>query len=270
MNFWISVLENLHYQISCPKNYGWFHFAVIFISLAVGVLLCVTHKKGDDRRVRRVVLIVAVIVAILEIYKQVVYTFEVSDGAVVADFQWYAFPWQFCSTPMYVGLLTAIFKKGRIHDALCAYLATYAVFAGVCVMAYPGDVFSPIAGISLQTSVCHGSMLSVGIYLWYSGYVKLSKRMLLGGAAVFSCAVGVAVLLNETAFHSGIIGDEIFNMFFVSPHFPPSLPVYSAVQASLPYPLDLVIYILVFSFAACLMAFSAEGIRRLFTKKAFA
>ena len=98
------------------------------------------------------VLITALVVILLEIYKQINYTFSY-EGAITFDYQWYAFPFQFCSTPMYVGLLVGLFRKGKIHDALCAYLATYAVFAGLCVMIYP-ERFWEHSNVALQCANC--------------------------------------------------------------------------------------------------------------------
>ena len=56
------------------------------------------------------------------------------------NYAWYAFPWQFCSTPMYIGLLAGL-SKGKLHDHFCAYLATFALFAGTAVMqkSFVGD-----------------------------------------------------------------------------------------------------------------------------------
>ena len=245
-----------------PTPYGWFHLLWFAMSILAAVLLCATHKKGDDKRVRRVVFWVAVTVAVLEIYKQINYSFSYGD-AVTFDYQWYAFPWQFCSMPMYAGLLTGIFRKGRVHDALCAFLATYAVFAGACVMFYPADVFIGTIGINVQTMICHGSMITVGVYLLYTQYVKLTHKSILSAMSVFAVAIGLAVLMNEAVYHTGIAGDETFNMFFISPHFDPSLPVYSSVQAAVAYPWCLIIYFVAFSAAAYIILLAAMAIRRI-------
>ena len=248
-----------------PQPYGWFHLLWFAISVIAAILLCVTHKKGDDRRVRRVVFTVAVAVAILEIYKQINFSFSYGD-AIGFDYQWYAFPWQFCSIPMYAGLLTGLFRRGRIHNALCAFLATYAVFAGTCVMFYPTTVFIDTIGINVQTMICHGSMISVGIYLLYSQYVKLTHKTMLSAMCVFAASLGIAIALNEAVYLTGIANGETFNMFFVSRHFEPSLPVYSLVQAVVPYPLCTLIYFAGFSAAAYVILLLAMAIQAICQK----
>lgn len=263
MEFWIKLLEILDAEMDTPASYGWFHIAFFIISILFTVYLCVRRKKDSPDRVRKLIFGLSVVVLILEIYKQINYSFSYTDGTITYDFQWYAFPFQFCSTPMYVGLLAGLIKKGKVHDALCAYLATYSVFAGLCVMVYPGQVFISTIGINIQTMICHGVMLPIGAYLFATGHVKLEHRTILKAIPVFAAAVLLAIVMNEIAYVSGLLETETFNMFFISPHCEPSLPVYSIVQGMVPYPLSLIIYIAGFSAAAYLMLLGAMGIRQL-------
>ncbi len=262
--FWGEVLRFLDTSMTTPQPYGVFHLVSFALSIAVGVLLCV-YCKDTARYARRVVLITAIIVTVLEIYKQINYTFSFDGTAITADYQWYAFPFQFCSTPMYVGLLAGL-TRGKVHDSLCAYLATFSIFAGVCVMFYPNDVFISTVGINIQTMICHGSMLSIGIYLLASGYVKLEHKTILKAIPVFAAAVAIAVVLNEIAHVTGLLETETFNMFFISPHCDPHLPVYSIVQQHVAFPWCLIIYIAAFTLAAYLMLLIAMGVKAIVGK----
>ena len=263
-----DILTMLNAKMTRPELYGWFHIMWLVITIAATTVLCIRYRKNAEKFAPRIVLVVAVTVTLLEIYKQINYTFSVSDtGAICADFQWYAFPFQFCSMPMYVGLLTALFRKGKIHDALYAFLATYAVFAGVCVMLYPQDVFIETIGINIQTMICHGSMIVVGAYLLYSGYVKIEHRTLLKAVPVFAVAVALAAVMNEVAHLTDLLQTETFNMFFISPHCDPSLPVYSLVQQVVPFPWCLVIYIAAFTLAAYVILLLALLIKNLHRNK---
>ena len=162
---------------------------------------------------------------------------------------------------MYIGLLAGIIGKGKIHDALCAYLATYAMFAGLITMCIPNDIYIDTIGINIQTSVCHGSMITVAIYLFYTGHVKLQHKTILKAMPVFACTMGIAMILNEIAYRSGL--QETFNMFYISPHCAPSLLVYKDVQAAVPFPFCTVIYFLGFTLAAYLILLAAIGIGKL-------
>lgn len=264
MEFWQNLLRIMDYQMQTPQLFGWFHIACFALTVLATVALCFHHKEDSAKRVRSVVLITAIVVALAEIYKQINYSFSYTDG-ITFDYQWYAFPFQFCSTPMYVGLLAGVLPKGKLQQALYSYLATFAVFAGLCVMIYPGDVFVGTLGINIQTVICHGSMICVGVYLFYTGTVKLEHRTIGRAMLVFACTVSMAVLFNEIAYWTGLLERETFNMFFVSRHCDPSLPVYSWVQAIVPYPRCLLIYIAGFTAASYLILLIGMGIRKIST-----
>ncbi len=136
-----------------------------------------------------------------------------------------------------------------------------AVFAGVCVMLYPVTVFIGTIGINIQTMVCHGSMIVLGVYLLYSGYVKLSHKTILKALPVFVVTVLVAMVMNEIAFQTGLTERESFNMFYISPHCDPHLPVYSMVQQIVAYPWCLIGYVGGFTLAAYLILLLAMGIQ---------
>lgn len=263
MTFWQNVLRILDTPMTEPQPYGLFHLCWFAASILAGIGLCIWHRKnGSTRRVLAVVLGTAITVIVLEIYKIINFGFSYDDG-IRFEFEWYAFPWQFCSTPMYVGLLAGLIRKGKIHDCLCAYLATYAMFAGLIVMILPTDVFMECIGINVQTMICHGSMIMVSIYLLYSGHVKVEHKTILKAMPVFVVTLGVAMILNEVAYRSGLLESHDFNMFYISPYQDPHLPVFSVIQPLVPYVVSLALYAGVFTLAAYVVLLAAMGIRRL-------
>ena len=261
MKNWTRILQIMDSSMETPLPYGWFHLLCLGITLVSSVLLALRGEKLRRKIVVNTVLVVAIVTIVLEIYKQINFTF--GDGSGQPAYQWYAFPWQFCSTPMYVGLLAGLTRKGKFHDALCAYLATFALFAGLAVMFYPTTVFVPTIGINIQTMVCHGGMVVIGVLLLASGHVKVQMRTLLSAFPVFLVMVLSAAIMNEVAYRTGLLESHTFNMFFISPHCEPSLPVYSLVQNMVPFPWCLVIYALGFTAAAGIVLAAAAGIRRL-------
>ena len=94
MSFFEKLLEIFHARMQRPEPWGWFHLLFWGLSIGAAVLLCVLHKKDKPERVRWVVLSVAVMVILLEVYKQITFSFS---SATAFDYQWYAFPFQLIS-----------------------------------------------------------------------------------------------------------------------------------------------------------------------------
>ena len=255
------ILKLLDSEMPQPQPYGWFHLLWLVIAIGAGVALCLWMKNPTAKQVRRVVLVMSLVVILLEVYKQINYTFTVDGDTIRTRYQWYIFPWQFCSTPMYVGLLAAL-TKGRVHKAACAYLASFSLFAGLAVMFYPTTVFISTIGINIQTMVCHGSMITLGMWLLGTGYVRRSLKTVGRAVPVFAVMVGVAVILNEWAYRVGIAPEHFFNMFYISPYCAPHLPVYSLIQPIVPFPWSLVLYILGFTVAASVPVALSMGLNK--------
>lgn len=260
MDIFAQILRFLDIQMTTPQPYGLFHLLWFGVSIAGAVALCLWHRKHPTNQ-PKVILGITAIVILLELYKQINYSFSYESG-ISFDYQWYIFPFQFCSTPMYAGLLAGLTRKGKLHTAACAYLASYALFAGAAVMFYPTTVFVGTVGINIQTMVCHGSMIFIGIYLLATGYVKAEHKTILKALPLFCVFVAMAVVMNEIAHLSGLLERETFNMFFVSPYCEPHLPVYSLVQESLDFPWCLMLYVLGFTAASHLLMLPAILLRR--------
>lgn len=254
MRFLQNILRLMDSPMKTPGLFQWFHLLWLGITVATTLALC-HWCKGKERSV---LLWTSLTVMFLEIYKQINYSFSYTNG-IIFDYQWYAFPFQFCSTPMYIGLLAAL-TRGTLHRALCSYLSTFSLFAGLCVMVYPGDVFIDTIGINIQTMICHGSMVSIGIYLPITGYVKLEHKTALKALPVFAVCVLLAVGMNEIAHIAGL--KETFNMFFISPHWDCTLPLYSLIHEAVPFPVNLIIYIAGFTLASWIVLLPGIAIRK--------
>lgn len=230
-------------RMETPTNYGWFHLLCLGILALAVILTLVFYKRPSVKGTNRVLLICSVIMLLFEVYKQIIFSYNVSDGSW--SYQWYAFPFQFCSTPMYVMFLAALLKKGRLYNCLLAYLATYALLGGLLVMFYPNDVYTSTIGINIQTMVHHGMQVYVGLFLLLRGSVSNKKKTLFRAFAVFLVLVALAMLLNYLFTLTGI--DATFNMFYISPTVPCHLPILSIIWEKLPYLLFLLLYILSFT-----------------------
>ena len=53
--------------------------------------------------------------------------------------------------------------------------------------------------------------------------------------------------MNILVYNSGILNGETFNMFYISPYFESSLPVFDKIQLATPYSIYLVIYVALLS-----------------------
>ncbi len=244
MNFFEQILHFLEGTMERPGNYGWFHLLAMGIVAAVCIFICIKFKNADKKTVNRIVFIAWLIMAVLEIYKQTIYTFNYSDGIVTWDYQWYAFPFQLCSTPLYVFPFVFLIKNEKIRDYFVAFSCFFSLFGGLAVLFYPNDVFVETIGINIQTMIHHGLQVIIGIFLITVSRKKLNIKFYLKALVTFAVVSVIAIGLNELV---PLITDETFNMFYISSHFPSTLPVLSILYPLMPYPAFLVMYLIGFA-----------------------
>jgi|LGVF01.2.fsa_nt_gb hypothetical protein len=263
MNLFNDIALFLQSTMDTPAAYGWFHLLSIVLIASLAIFMAVKFKNADDKANKKILIIFAVIMLVLEVYKQINYVWY-NAGTNVWDYSWYAFPFQFCSVPMYIMLLAGLIKKGKFQERLFAFLGTYALFAGLAVMLYPGDVFVSMIGINIQTMMHHGFMFVVGVYMLASGRAPIKQDTIIKSLPVFAVLALMALGMNYMAVWVGLTATHTFNMFFISPFFGCTLPVLSIVFDTLPYIAFLLVYILGFTFVGYLMLVIAMGIKQLY------
>ena len=267
VDFIEMILISLNVRMELPTLYGWYHLLCLAVTFGVCILVGFKVRKLTDKQFNLILGLFGALLLILEAYKQLQYSYDSTND--VWQYQWYIFPFQFCATPMYILVLASLLKNGKVKDSLCAYLATYALFAGAAVMFYPGDVFIRIISINIQTVIHHGGMAVIGVLMYASGRVKFSHKTVLKALPTFCVCLGLALLMNVLYVQFGD-PSHTFNMFFISPYYPCTLPILSSIYGQVPYPVFLVIY--TFGFTLCayimsLLAMGVKGLHTLFTKR---
>ncbi len=232
-----------------PTNYGIYHLCCLAVMVVIIVLLCkfLASKKNKDTD-DKVVFAFGALLVIIETYKQIFYTLD------AGHYQWYAFPFQFCSVPMYVMFVAPLFNEGRIKNAMYSFLATYGLIAGISVMLYPDSCFSThYVTILIHTMVWHMSMVIVGIYLIVArGIGRSYKKDVLSGLWVFLTIVVIALVANILGYQLyfknpelNIYNEKLF-LLYISPYYDSPLPILSNIKEATPYPIFLMAYIAAF------------------------
>lgn len=261
MNGFEKFIDSLSSTMQTPTNYGWFHLMFVGIIVLTTILLCLFFRNCSEKAVKRIALIGWLIMLVLEIYKQLVFSFNNENGVAKWDYQWYAFPFQLCSTPLFVLPFIAFAKSGKgTQDACMSYMSTFSLFGGIAVFLYPNDVFVSTIGVNIQTMVHHGLQIVLGIFFLVYNRKRLNFKFFLKGVIVFCITFATALAMNFI-FHTFV--NETFNMFYISPYYACHLPLLSVIYANVPYVVFLLIYFIGFVLAAFVIYLIQWGIIKL-------
>lgn len=241
------------WKIETPKSYGLFHLVAFALAIGLAIFLGIygSRLSKDQEKCKKMTRIIVfafgLMLFTIELYKQLFYTL------LAHEYQWYAFPYQFCSVPMYACIISFFIKNDKVRDAFYRFIGLFGFVAGTAVMIYPGDVFISYVTICIHTMIWHGSLLALGVFLMASqGIGKSFKKDVLPGAIVFTGFLALALILDLVMYHAlfkegKVFAGQTFNMFFISPYFSCNLPILSIIQTKVPYIVFLLSYIVAFT-----------------------
>ena len=256
MNAFEKIVFALQFEIERPSCYGWFHLLWLALSLLLALLLILQKEQSHEKTLKSVLLVYGIGALVLEVAKQVIWSFEFDPVTQLGswDYQWYAFPFQLCTTPIIASFFAAFLKKGKLRSCLLSYMAFVTILGSVATAVYPESCFVRTLLVDVHTMYLHLGSLIVSVYLLASGEVKVCFRNLLSGYVTFLMFVLLAEVMNVSLYQSGVLQGETFNMFYISPYFTSSLPVFDTIQGMVPFPLFLLLY-LVAIFAGSLVVY---------------
>ena len=239
------LLLALQIEVTSPKPWGVFHIIALCITFAIIGYLYTRRHHHSEAQLKCVLGAYGIVTLLLEIGKQFIWSFHYDAAAnlVTWDYPWYAAPFQFCTTPMYVSLICLFLKKCKLRNALLSYMAYITILGSIAVMIIPTDCFCNDLLVNIHTTYLHFGSCVVSVYLLMSREVRLHRKALLTAIGTFMVFVCMALLMNVVVYHADILNGETFNMFYISPYFTSSLPVFSAIQPMVPYSVFFLMYI---------------------------
>lgn len=235
-----KLMKVLQSEMPRPTMYGPFHIMWIIISIIL-VIYFIKDKNYSEKKLKTILLVYGVIAFILELLKQISWSYD----AGIWSYTWYAAPFQLCTTPIYVSLICLFLKKGKLRDSLLSYLSFITILGSITTAIYPATCFVRDILVNIHTMYLHFGSLVVSLYLLISGEVKINKENFFNAYKVFLVFVLFAEILNIIVYKSGILNGQTFNMFYISPYFPSTLPVFDIIYEHFPFIVFLLIYLLV-------------------------
>ena len=262
-----GLISVINIEMEEPTAYGGFHLFCIFLVVLASVILVRKNDSGE-RTFRRVIGVMFLVMLTLEIVKETLFCMSVTEGRVVYEYNWTDFPFQLCSTPLYVLPLLAFAPDGWLRDMAAAYTMTFAFIGGLATYIVPGTIFTTSVFRNIQTVIHHGVQIVSGVYTASHCRRRVSRRLYLLGVGLFSAlylvanflnTVGYRLLVSLGAFEEG----GSFNMFYVSPRADQSTPMLNDFFDLVSPIAFIVVYFIALCFGAVLIMYAVRKLTEL-------
>jgi len=214
-------MESIHYyldsfmsftawQMEKPPAYGAFHLSFTFIGLALSIWGAKRLSKLGTKGNRIVLLTVGIFLAVCEVYKQLFYYYHIGNET----YQWWIFPFQMCSVPMYLCIIAPLLKPGKMQKAMYNFMMIYNLLGGFMAFIEPSGIVHEYWTLTLHAFIWHMTLVFIGLYLAFSDRGGKTMADYWSASKTFVCLCAVAFTINVALYK---VSQGSVNMFFVGP-----------------------------------------------------
>lgn len=197
-----------------PASYGPFHLIFAFVGLAAAALLARRLRRLSDKGNRILLLTCGIFLLLSEIYKQLFYYYFIGQRS----YQWWIFPFQLCSVPMYLCIIAPLLKPGKVQQGMYNFMMIYNLLGGFMAFVEPSGITHAYWTLTLHAFIWHLILVFIGLYLAFSDRAGKTMKDYKAASVTFLCLSGIAFCIN-LIFWKAAEGD--INMFFVGPRISP-------------------------------------------------
>jgi len=232
LDFWISSTA---WPMTPPKAYGPFHLIFTFVGLILCAALAWKLRRLQERGNKILLFSMGAFLAITEVYKQLFYYFYIGNNS----YQWWIFPFQLCSVPMYLCMLVPFIKSERIKQGIYGFMMTFNLLGGLMAFIEPSGIIHSYWTLTLHAFIWHMTLNFIGFYIIFSGRgIKTGKDYCKAVVCfLVLCCVAFSINLIFWKASAGSI-----NMFFVGPRNS-SLVVFEQISERFGWYVSTILYI---------------------------
>jgi len=242
MAAWESFVIALLRQWTKPEPFSVFHIVCIVIILGLAIGIVFINKKMNDKAYKYVILGIWITLLILEGLKQIVYSYDYIGGKLIVNYKWSAFPFQFCSMPLYLLPFIVFLKDCKAKKRFELFAAIFFLMGGMAASIYP--TFHFIIFPCFQTMIHHGLMIVSAILIAVRNKNEFKFINLLQASLIFVGCFIIAIILQSVITSCIPASRDRINLFFISWYLPPPDIVGKWVWQHVPYWAYFILYLI--------------------------
>ena len=264
LSFIKTLLQASAWPIQTPEPYSAFHILLCAAGIPLAVFLARrlartgTHPCG-------VLFICGLVLAVSELYKQGFLYFVAGQGR----YNWWYFPFQLCSVPMYLCLILPLFKHTphcRTEKCICTFMQDFALLGGVMALAEPSGLMHPYLLLTLHGFLWHFMLIFIGLYCAMTGLGGRTPGDFVSMLPLFLACICIATFINVASHPYGNA-----DMFYISPYYPNGQIVFHQIALTIGTAAGNLLYLAAMVFealsatcpwAGCFPANRSDGFRR--------
>ncbi len=218
------------WPMTAPVPYSFLH---IFLAVAGSLMagFAASRLAAAPASPKRVLFGCGFLLAVMELYKQGFLYLIVNGGR----YDWWYFPFQLCSVPMYLCLLYPLAASvsersaGFFAGSITVFLQDFGFLGGIMALAVPDGFLYPYWTLTIHGFLWHFLLIFLGIYCKQKGLTGESDQTFLRMLPLYFLCCGIAAIIN-TLVQFTVYPNGYADMFYINSFFPSEQPVFRQIS----------------------------------------
>ncbi|MBQ7307128.1 MAG: YwaF family protein [Clostridia bacterium] len=233
-----NFFEMTAITMQTPKSYGPFHLIFVFVGIALCILFAYLLRNTNEKQNKLVLGSVGGFLVLTEIYKQLFYYYVIGNGS----YQWWIFPFQLCSVPMYLCIIILFIKNEKLVNILYDFMFTINMSGGLISFSEPSGLNHPYLTLTLHAYIWHLLLIFLGLYLYFSNRACNTTKGYVNSIITLGVFCVIAQFINIVLRKPGL------NLFYISPFVQSPIFIFETIYAKFGWLVNMIVYL----FAICL------------------
>ena len=209
------------WSMTPPAVWSPFHLAFMLIGIPLAAFAAWKLRTRSEAFHLHLLFACGVFLAFSEVYKQL-FLYYIENNR---HYDWWYFPFQLCSLPMYLCLLLP-FVPHKYQRIFCTFMYNYNLLGAVMVFVDPSGLMHPYWTLTLHGFIWHILLIFIGLLIAFSRMVLPTAKGFWQSTAVFAAGCVIATIINVTSHPYGNA-----DMFYITPYYATTQIVYSQIAA---------------------------------------
>lgn len=228
-SFFYSFFSATAWPMPQPIAGGSFHLLLTLFGLSGAMGLAFFFCRISHRVCPKTVLLgCGLILLFSEFYKQGFLFFIIHNR----HFNWWYFPFQLCSIPMYLCLLYPMAENRGLAAPFAVFLQDFGLLGGIMALIVPDGFLWPFWSLTLHGFFWHFILVFLSLYCHLTGLSHTPPGSFFSCLPVYFLCAGIAVLIN-TGVQNLIYPESYADMFYINCFFPSEQPIFSEISIAL-------------------------------------
>ena len=206
-----SILRMTAWPMTPPVPFSAFHILLTVFGAGFAVSFArffgkkIRSMASPEPYFRHILFSCGVLLALMELYKQAfLYVIEFHG-----HFDWWYFPFQLCSIPMYLGLGIP-FVPSKLKNSFYSFIQDFGLLGGIMALAEPSGLMHPYITLTVHGFLWHFILIFMGLICAFYNHGKRGRPLFL-----FLICTAIATVINVLSHPYGNA-----DMFYISPYYP--------------------------------------------------